>query len=234
MSGSKGPLSGGSGLTPIADQRFLGNYSGASATPTAIQLVAGSGITFSGTTTSLTITASGSGGGMVLLDHSGPVTGGSSPATITFSTISQTCSHLYLLGIARCNGFGGQTGLRMRVNGDSGNNYNGEFVTGWGTDQYDATEALATSYIKVGDLPMSLADAGYFGEINLTINGYAGTARNKNVTGESMCSRNTNSTETNVGVFSGVHISTSAITSITLFPQSNNFEDGTEFWLYGL
>lgn len=57
MSGSKGPLSGG--LTPIADQRFLGNFTGAPATPAATEIVQGANITLTPGAGTLTIAASG-------------------------------------------------------------------------------------------------------------------------------------------------------------------------------
>lgn len=50
------------GITAIANQRFLGNFSGGSASPTAIQIIAGTNITLTPGSGTLTIAASGGGG----------------------------------------------------------------------------------------------------------------------------------------------------------------------------
>ena len=58
MSGSR-PIGGGGSLTPIADQRFLANFSGAPATPTAVEIIQGSNVTLTPGAGTLTIAASG-------------------------------------------------------------------------------------------------------------------------------------------------------------------------------
>lgn len=79
-----GPIttSGTLSLAPIADQRFLANFSGGALAPQALQLVAGANITFSATTTSLTLSAStGTGSGITSIIAGIGLTGG----TITTS-----------------------------------------------------------------------------------------------------------------------------------------------------
>ena len=153
---------------------------------------------------------------------------GSSP-TITFSSIPSTYKHLQIRYMGAASGV---DRLFMRFNSDSAQNYASHMVLGYGSG---ATTNVSTTSNQI-------AWAGYVMDTNVSattmavgvidIHDYASTTKNKTT-------RTTTGYDLNgsgiMAIASGLWMSTSAITSITLFPQNSpNWTTSTRFALYGI
>lgn len=159
------------------------------------------------------------------------ITAGSAVPNIQFSDIPQTYTHLQIRGVARDTLASGMHSILLRFNGDSGNNYTYHGLIG---DGASATSGALSSaaYQYPALLPGTSNTANAFSGTVIDILDYRNT--NKHKVTRTISGMDSNGSG-NVGLFSGVWLSTSAITSITLFPAvSNNFVQNTSFALYGL
>lgn len=150
--------------------------------------------------------------------------------TITFSNIPQTYKHLQIRGIAKSTGAGSQD-LQVGFNGlTSGYAFHSAYSNG-----STATSASGTSlaYMKLGfNFVVANSVANSFGAIIIDIADYTNT--NKLKTFRSMMGVENNGSGT-VAHFSGFHSSSSsAITSIEIRPEADNFAASTSFALYGV
>lgn len=149
-------------------------------------------------------------------------------SSITFSSIPQTYKHLQIRAISA----GDQnTGVRIRFNGDTGSNYAYHLLqagAGYGTDVYTSSGISSTAGVI---FDQQLGNSTNFNTSITDILDYTSTAKNK-------------TTKTLSGVKGGpggfmyltssLWASTSAITSITIKPNSFNFYDKSTFALYGI
>jgi hypothetical protein len=146
-------------------------------------------------------------------------------ASITFSSIPSTYKNLQIRGITS-NGAGGY--LRVRFNGDSGNNYswhelyaNGSTVT--------AAGASATSAMIIDEVLS--ATTNVYGAFVFDVIDYGNTNKNKTL-------RNLGGQDSNGSGFvvptSGAWYNTAAVTSITITPVSGTFASNTHIALYGI
>ena len=156
--------------------------------------------------------------------------GGGGAASITFSSIPQTYSHLQIRFIGRRT----TTGLdntKINFNSDSGANYKPtHYIIGDGSTVSAGTSssnAFALSFYTAG----SDATSGIFG-VNITdILDYTNT--NKYKTGRILSGVDLNGSGN--AVFSSfLWMSTSAITNIVLTPNTGNFDQYSSFALYGV
>lgn len=162
-------------------------------------------------------------------------TGGES--SLSFTSIPATYQHLQVRGIARdtSTAFYGDIGLKFRFNSDSGNNYASHQLYGNGSS---AGTSSATSANGI---------SGWFGQVNsgssnttvygvsiLDIHDYASTTKNKTTRLFAGSSANQTTTDFGVALSSGLWMSTSAITSITILANYANIAAGTTFALYGI
>ena len=164
--------------------------------------------------------------------------GGSS--SITFSGIPLTYQHLQL----RMIGKGTATVLeqynpRIRFNSDTGANYSLRFIRGYGTT---VDKGLSTSQTAawggVSSFPASHASyANVFGVANVDILDYANTSKYKSIRALNGFEANGIGNGTNdagqVGFNSGLWMSTSAISSITIYTDTD-FAQYSSFSLYGI
>ena len=156
-----------------------------------------------------------------LLD-SNVVTG--TPSSITFSSLDTLASgYRDLVIICTLKTNGALNALFMRFNGDTGSNYSRVSMTGNGS--------TASSYSGTGDSIRSVIaqlDNTNFNETIFQIFDFSQTDKHKSV-----LARMNN---TGQGVEAGAYrwASTSAITSVTIFPDSNQFVSGTTIYLYGI
>ena len=146
-----------------------------------------------------------------------------SAASYTFSSISGTYTDLVII----VNGAAATAvDLSIRVNGDTGSNYSATRLT---LDNVTAVSGRTTSATS-----LRLSDGGGFtttlGQTNqiLNIMNYANTTTYKTVIFRS--NRAAGGLDATVGLWS----STSAITSIELFPGTSTFVNGTTLTLYGI
>lgn len=164
-------------------------------------------------------------------------TGTGSSTTITFSSIPGTYKHLQIRGIMRQTGSGGGGGFsdfRIRFNSDTANNYAYHQLYADGSTVYNAgSSSAATTYFEYYALiPQNGTTANVMGVSIIDIHDYASTTKNKTL-------RAFNGTDNNgagwVHLDSGVWLSTSAITSVSLIaPTGINFSTSSTFALYGI
>jgi len=150
---------------------------------------------------------------------------GSAAASYTFSSISSIYTDLVLVA----NGYitTSAQGIRIQFNGDTGTNYSNTTLSGTGSVAESARDTSGTNARLTYDASWSTTTSDY-AQINVSIMNYANTTTYK--TFISRANRATSGVDALVGLWR----STSAITSITVFPAANNFVAGTTFSLYGI
>jgi hypothetical protein len=145
----------------------------------------------------------------------------STEASVVLSSIPQTYTDLILITQGTSTG---ASQLMMQFNGVSTTIYSATILGGTGSATSAVTYTNATS--------MQLGYADYFTSsqtLAIThIMSYANTTNNKTVLSK------TGNAAVGVGVSVGLSRSTSAVTSITVFPQGSSWASGTTFTLYGI
>lgn len=158
----------------------------------------------------------------------------SSPSgSITFSSVPSTFTSLVLVYQCRGSDVVQQSELRVRLNGDSGSNYNSQLVAGNNTTAFAAVQSSGT-YGHAGYITASLATAGYSSSGSVEIPNYTGTTFFKNAIYQT--TRDVNGAGVNMVHYRG-HIvwkSTTAVSSITLTLNGGQFVTGSFFKLYGI
>ena len=152
-------------------------------------------------------------------------------ATITFSSIPATYTHLQIRAIAREKAGSGSlyNGLFATFNSDTGSNYAGHFLRGSGSAAAAGGGASETS-MTFGGIEQGDNTASTFGANVIDILDYANTSKYKTV--RSLFGYDANGSGYMV-LASNLWQSTSAITSITLTP-ANGFAQYSSFALYGI
>lgn len=162
----------------------------------------------------------------------------SATATIDFTNIPQTYTHLQLRYLAREN-TGGATSassqLAMRFNSDSGNSYSLHRLYGNGSsalsDGYASSTPLTS--IRVSGLNGSSATASSFAGGVIDILDYKNT--NKNTTVRSLCGGDLNDTNGFIFFNSGAWYNTAAVSRITITSLGAvDFAANSSFALYGV
>ena len=153
------------------------------------------------------------------------ITAGSAVASIEFTSIPQTYTHLQIRGIAKSTA---TDDTFMQVNSDTAANYSWHMLRGSG--------GAASSYAVANANKMwtgyGMDNASIFRSSIIDILDYANT--NKFKTFRSSSGMDTNTSTGWVEFVSGNWRSTSAITSIKLFPNSGNYAQYSSFALYGV
>lgn len=160
--------------------------------------------------------------------------GSTAQSSITFSGIPSTYTHLQIRGIARNtthSSGGAEQNLRMQFNGDTASNYSEHYLVGDGSSAASGSELTTNIMVAYGTIPMDNETANTYG-VNITdILDYGNT--NKYKTARSLVGKDTNGGGY-IFLSSGNWRNTSAITSITLYPQAGNFTQYSSFALYGV
>ena len=156
-------------------------------------------------------------------------------ASITFSSIPQTYTHLQLRAITRSDrAVNFITYGYMQFNGvtGAGNYYAAHQLSGDGTS---ATASVDSSSTYTGDMAVAggTSLANTFGVNIIDILDYTNTNKNKTVRILEGGDQN-NSGSQYVSLISGLWLSTSAINSITLTAYNGNWAQYTSFALYGI
>jgi hypothetical protein len=160
--------------------------------------------------------------------------GSGGSATVEFTSIPATYTHLQIRAIGRTTRAETNDALNMRFNSDTGSNYSWHRLDGQG-DTGSATASSATSQTTIIVDRFSAATAGnasMFGAFVLDILDYANTNKYKTT-------RNLGGYDLNgsglITFASGLWQSTSAITSITLVSRNaGNLSQYSSFALYGI
>lgn len=147
---------------------------------------------------------------------------GSAAASVTFSSISGAYTDLVLV----CNSklTTSNTQIRLQFNGDTASNYSTIILYGDGGSAGSVSTANATS-ANIGGL------ADEFGTTTIHLNNYSNSTTYK-----SAISRYSfvGPSYSEVGMKVCLWRSTSAITSIVVFPTTSTFTAGSTFSLYGI
>jgi hypothetical protein len=154
---------------------------------------------------------------------------GGSAAVATFSGIPTNLKKLSLRFTARCDVASAFQSISIRVNNDSGANYNYQVLQGSGATATSSSAAAATSGF-LGLIPAASATAGQFGGGSVEIEGW--DSPHANYLGmQSMTIMTGTSTATDVG--GTQYTAAGPYTRIDLIPQAGNFIAGSAFYLTG-
>jgi hypothetical protein len=148
--------------------------------------------------------------------------GGSS--SISFSSISSSYKHLQIRFIANNVS---NSDVKAQFNGDTANNYARHYLYGDGASAAAGANAPDNA-MSFGYVPN--ATANIFGAGVVDILDYANT--NKYKTTRSLAGNDKNGSGLMV-LYSSLWQSTSAVSSITMFPGAGNFNQYSSFALYG-
>jgi hypothetical protein len=180
--------------------------------------------------------AAGAGGGASAgaYEQISTVYGTGSSGVITFNTtgLGSTYKHLQLRAVARdSSGTTDNTGCVLRFNADTGSNYARHRLRGDGSS---ALSAAATSQTSINIFTLAVgngAPSGVHGAAVIDILDPFSTSKNKTVralTGFAQSGSNS------VELDSGLYLSTSALTEITVTTSSGNWLTTSRFSLYGI
>lgn len=156
--------------------------------------------------------------------------GGSS--SISFSSIPSTYKHLQLRGIARSNRAASGSYIKIQANSDTANNYANHGLFGGGASA-GAYAVTTTDHAGEAYITAASDTASAFGASVWDILDYANTSKYKTV--RALTGADVNGTNGQVRFASGVWMSTSAITTLTLTDGNGaNFVQYSQFALYGI
>jgi hypothetical protein len=209
----------------VAASSLVGNPTTSSAT--MIEIPLGGGLAFSGG--SLTCTVVTSSTAVTLI---GTITTGVATASFTFSSIASTYRDLEIRIRGRGTNAANESIIRMQINGDTGSNYNSQRGYFFANTMF-AGEALGAASAMLGAIPGANATANYAGGFVAAILGYTNSSFFKSFNVYGSESYNTSTQDTPVYLFGGIWLSTSTVTSITIFPQTGSFATGSIASLYG-
>lgn len=167
------------------------------------------------------LAASGAGGGGSFESIATAVGTGSS-GTITFSSIPSTYKHLQI----RATAISADTdSYYMQLNSDSGSNYAWHRLVGAGT------AAVASGSSSTTSMSISGGNSTFPRGAIIDVHDYASTTKNKTVRTFTGIDQNTAG---NVTLYSGLWMSVSAVSSISIILNSGNFDSTSVFALYGI
>lgn len=178
------------------------------------------------------IASSGGGGAGAGADYESisTVNVSSAVSSITFSSIPSTYQHLQIRALSRSDA-AGINQLFARCNSDTGNNYSthGLYTDGGGSAAGNAS--TSTSRMSMGVHAGASTTASSFGGAVIDILDYTNTNKYKTV--RSLTGIDANGSGW-LWYASGLWMSTSAISSLTFFPENGNFAQYSSFALYGI
>jgi hypothetical protein len=152
-------------------------------------------------------------------------------ASVEFTSIPQTFTHLQIRAIARVNS-GDSFQLLAQFNGDTATNYSYHYLFGNGSSAASGN-ALTQSQMSVGSQPGSSSGANIFGASICDILDYTNT--NKFKTSRALSGSERQATPSYAFMPSGHWRSTAAITSIKLLSEgAASFVQYSTFALYGV
>jgi len=152
-------------------------------------------------------------------------------ANVEFTNIPQTYTHLQLRAFTRATS-GSFQNVIMRMNSDTGSNYNWHYLEGTGSGTPISSNSPNDTSIYLAQEPGSTQATGIFGTFIVDILDYKNTNKFKTVRSLSGVDANGSG---RTQFWSGAWRSSSAITSILLRSDaSNNFAENTQFALYGV
>jgi hypothetical protein len=155
--------------------------------------------------------------------------GSGGSATVTFSSIPSTYTHLQIRCISKDSRSNPNTAMSVRFNNDSGANYSTHDLTGDGGSA-SASAGSSTTEFGIGNTSGG-SNANIFGAQIVDILDYANTNKFKTV--RTLGGHDQNGSGY-LGLFSGNWRSATAINSITIIPLVANIQQYSSFALYGI
>jgi len=152
-------------------------------------------------------------------------------SSITFAGIPTGYSHLQIRGIARSSYTPSNPAMRFQFNGDTGTNYVDHSLYGTGSSANAANET-SINYATLGRGAYDGLSANIFNASVIDILDYANT--NKYKTARSLSGYDSNSSDGQIQLYSGLWMSASAINSITIYFNVGNVNQYSTFALYGV
>lgn len=146
-------------------------------------------------------------------------------SSITFGSIPQTYTHLQLRIFSLMTA---ADNFYMRFNSDSNGNYAWHQLTGDGSSA-GAANNTGTTFMFIGNNNSNSATIGNSSIVDIL--DYANT--NKNKTMRALLGSDANGSGL-VALRSGVWLSTSAVSTISIIPSSGSFREYSSFALYGI
>lgn len=158
--------------------------------------------------------------------------GAGGAASITFSSIPSTYTHLQIRGITRPTeaGTSGSSYVYLRVNSDSGSNYSRRSLYGDGTSAGTQAGASQTEIRAAFEMRDGFT-ANCFCALIVDVLDYANTNKYKTVRAFSGFDTNGLGYST---LGSGLWMNTNATTSLTFTPEVGNFKEYSTLALYGI
>jgi hypothetical protein len=155
--------------------------------------------------------------------------GAGGASSVDFTSIVGTYKHLQIRGISRITS-GSYAQVLFTVNGAGGSSYSRHYLFGDGSTTAAAGTA-STSSMFGGIQSGSSQTSGIFGALVTDILDYSNTNKNKTI-------RTLSGVDGNGSGYawfsSGAYLSTTAITSISIVPESSTFVQYSSFALYGI
>jgi hypothetical protein len=156
--------------------------------------------------------------------------GAGGSATITFSSIPATYTHLQIRALCKSTIADSSVGsIFGQFNSDTGSNYARHYVNGSGSAAASSGSASITSMFFGTNINANVSNG--FASNVIDILDYANT--NKYKTTRSLSGADSNGAGF-VQFMSGLWMNTAAITSITILPVSDSFAQYSSFALYGI
>ncbi len=162
-------------------------------------------------------------------DSIATASGTGSSGTITFSSIPSTYTHLQIRFIGRSTSASSST-VKVNFNSDTGSNYANHMLYGEGSAVYAANNTSQT-YMRFYGMAYSALTASVMSAHIVDILDYANT--NKNKVYRTLGGFDANGSGEQ-GLFSGLWMSTTAITSIDLIAGAGSWSTDSRFALYGI
>lgn len=160
------------------------------------------------------------------------ISGTGSSSTITFSSIPSTYKHLQIRCLVSTNAATTDSSASLRFNGDTSSNYTNHWLYGDGTSRSSSGNASQNKIQVAAYYTGASYSTDIHGASIIDIHDYSLTSKNKTVKGFNGWDANSAGY---VNLISGLWMSTSAISSITLFDTSGyNFSSTSTFALYGI
>jgi len=156
----------------------------------------------------------------------------SSATNVSFTSFSAGYRDLEVRVRGRGTKSATQVDIRIRFNGDTGGNYDNEFMQGIGSSILATNQAAQTSGF-LGNMAAASAPSGVGDFLQLMIGDYRGTTFQKAAHWIGGAKGGTSAGNFNAENGSIWWRSTSAITQIDVFPSSNAFVDDSVVSLYG-
>jgi hypothetical protein len=151
--------------------------------------------------------------------------GSGGAASISFTSIPQTYTHLQIRGIAKA--VNNEQGYFLQINGDTASNYTSHLLYG------DGSSALAFANNSWGGIDLASTSSSQFGPMVVDILDYTNTNKFKTV-------RSLGGVDNNgsgyINFFSGLWRNTNAVTSISIkeILGGGNITQFSSFALYGI